>query len=187
MKRLATVTALASLLAAPVASAEGWTFLAGTKEGYTAEPAVSLMLGQMSPDSGNASASSIAGLELSLNCPLLQPPSNRIRQQVSLTRYDDSGFKMTNIEINPHYIVEVAPGLEVGGGPGLGYIITDGKDKNPGLFGLQLGLSAHYTGKGPFFVGAEWRYQFTTEGDFGADGKTDLNNSRVALKLGYAL
>ncbi len=177
MKKTATMTALAALLAAPAVSlADGWTFLAGTKPGYTAKPAVSLMLGQMSPNAAGASSGTITGVEFSLNCPLLQPPSNRIRQQVSLTQYDEGGGKQINVEINPHYIVEVMPGLEVGGGPGLGYINTDADSG----FGVQLGLSAHYTALGPAFIGAEWRYQLAVGSD------TDLDNSRFAVKLGYA-
>jgi len=154
--------------------AEGWEFLAGSKPGYKAEPIASLMFGQMDFD---GSDSSIVGVELSLNCPLLQPPTNRIRQQASITSYDDSGFEIINLEINPHYVVEVAKNLEIGGGPGFGYLYSD---DTADRFAFNLGASIHYTGL-PVFLGAEVRTQFTTE-----DNGNDMNNNRMAVKIGYA-
>ncbi len=169
------------------AQAQGWTWLAGTKPGYKAEPAVSLMLGRISPGDEFRS-SSIVGAELSLNCPTLQPPSNRIRQQFSFTRASRGGVKTYNYEINPHYIVEVSPGFEIGGGPGLGYVTVDTPNGDGSVFGLQFGVSAHYQAdRSPLFLGAEARYQFTTEDRFGGAGspRTDVNNFRFAIKAGY--
>ena len=182
-KLILSASAATLLLASTGAQASGWTWLAGAEEGYKAEPTVSLMLGQMEPDDGDGD--SISGIELSLNCPLVQPPSNRIRQQFSITSFDDDVTEITSIELNPHYVVEVSPGLEVGGGPGLGYVMVETPGADEAVFGLQLGVSAHYHGSGPLFVGAEARYQFTTEADFGA-GDADVNNTRVAVKLGYS-
>lgn len=187
MKNILSSAVAGALLLSATAHAEGWTFLAGAKDGYKAEPTISLMAGQMSPGTSGVDSGSFTGIELSLNCPLLQPPTNRIRQQVSLTKYDKSSVKITSIELNPHYVVEVSPGLELGGGPGLGYIMVDTPNKNPGFWGLNIGLSAHYTGVGPLFVGAEYRYQVTTKEDFGGGmGKDNLDNSRVDIKVGYS-
>lgn len=186
MKRTLTMMLAASTLLSASAYAEGWTFLAGGKPGYSAEPALSLMAGQMSPQPSGMKDGTLTGLEFSLNCPLLQPPSNRIRQQLSVTRYDESGVKVTNIELNPHYVVEVSPGLELGGGPGLGYLMADTAARDPGLWGLSIGVSAHYFAMGPLFLGAEYRYQVTTEEDFGGASKDNLNNGRFAVKVGYS-
>jgi len=179
---------LAGSMMLPLAAQAGdWTFLAGTKDGYKAEPTISLLAGQMSPGTSGMDNGSVTGIELSLNCPLLQPPTNRIRQQVSLTQYDKAGIKLTNFEINPHYVIEVSPGLELGGGPGLGYVTTDTANKDPGFWGFNLGVSAHYMGMGPLFIGAEYRYQMTTEEDFGgAAGKDNLDNTRFDIKIGYS-
>ena len=187
MKRSLTVMLAGSMLMSAAAHAGEWTFLAGVKPDYKAEPALSVIAGQMSPGISGMKDGTITGIELSLNCPLLQPPTNRIRQQVSLTQYDESGTKITNIELNPHYVVEVLPGLELGGGPGLGYIMTDTPALDPNLWGLSVGLSAHYTAMGPLFLGAEYRYQVTSKKNFGGSiGKDNLNNGRFDIKVGYS-
>ncbi len=184
-KRNLALTGAILLVTGNAQAAGDWNFLAGTKDGFVAEPAISLMLGQMDPGN-NMDSDIITGIELSLNCPLLQPPSNRIRQQASYTTYDDNGVKITSLEINPHYVVEVAPGLEIGGGPGLGYVMVDNGVADDAVFGLQLGVSAHYTLQSPLFIGAEARYQITGEDNFGAASKSDVNNYRIALKVGYS-
>ncbi len=187
MKKTIATVLTGSILISASALADGWNFLAGSKPGYQADAAVSLLFGRQSPSTTGLDDGNIAGIELSLNCPLLQPPSNRIRQQISYTRYDEGSTQIDSFEINPHYVVEVSPGLELGGGPGFGYITTSttgGAD--PSFLAINLGLSAHYTGLGPVFLGAEYRYQFTTEEDFGATVKDNLNNGRFDIKVGYS-
>jgi len=168
MKKVVLASILGSIVSmvSVSAQAESWTLFAGAKSGYEPEATASIMLGNLSPENG--SSESVVGIELSLNCPLLQPPTNRIRQQVSYSSVDGADF----LEINPHYVVEVAPGLEVGGGIGLGYVMTDASDD----VGFQVGASAHYFAMGPVFLGAEARLQ-----SVGGD-----NNTRVAVKLGYS-
>ncbi len=168
-----------------VQAGDDWTWFAGMKDGYTAQPAVSLMFGMLDPDVDGADSDAITGIELSLNCPMLQPPTNRIRQQISYAKYDKNGVELTSIEANPHYVIETSPGLELGFGPGVGYVMakSEGGALDDGAFALQLGASAHYTGMGPLFIGAEARYQMTTDFD-GIDD--NINNFRVALKVGYS-
>lgn len=176
-----------TLVAGGAQAAPGWTWLAGTKPGYKVEPTVAAMLGRISPGDEFRS-STILGAELSLNCSLLQPPTHRIRQQLSFTRASTGGVKIHNYEINPHYVVQISPGFEIGGGPGLGYVTIDTPTGDGGVFGFQLGASAHYRGTGPLFVGAEMRYQFTGDDRFGGAGspRTDANNFRFAIKAGYS-
>lgn len=179
--------AIATATGAGAVQAKGWDFPAYNKPGYTAAPTVSLMLGRMSPGDEFRS-STILGAEFSLNCPTLQPPNNRIRQQFSFTRASRGGVKIHNYEINPHYIVEVSPGFEIGGGPGLGFVTVDTPGGDGSVFGLQFGVSAHYrANNSPLFLGAEARYQMTTEDRFGGAGsaRTDVNNFRFAIKAGY--
>lgn len=191
-KGIALAFGVAALAATGTASAEGeWTWLAGMKEGYKAEHAASLMVGMMKPDVEGADAGAAYGLELSLNCPLLQPPTNKIRQQVSFALYKDGDFSLNTIELNPHYVVEVSKGLWLGGGPGLGVVMAESEHAHGGgtekhddtLFGFQIGASLHYTAAAPFFVGAEARYQLTTKSD---EFNDNLNNMRAMLKVGMS-
>lgn len=172
-----------ALLLPLTAQASEWTFLAGAKDGYVANPAVSLIAGNLDPDITGADSGTVTGIELSLNCPLLQPPTNRIRQQISYGVYDEDGLKISTIELNPHYIVKVAPGWEVGAGPGLGYVSVESDGFDESAWALQLGASVHYTGMGPLFVGAEARYQVTDEL---GDTSEEADNTRLALKVGMS-
>jgi hypothetical protein len=168
-------------------AADGWTWLPSTKNGYQAEPTVAVMLGRMSPGDEFRSAT-IIGAELSMNCFVLQPPVNRIRQQFSFTHYDKGRVDIYNIEANPHYVVEIAPGFEIGGGPGFALVMVDTPGGDGSVLGLQLGASAHYHGNSPLFVGAEARYQITDKDRFGGAGspRTDVNNFRFVIKVGYS-
>ncbi len=186
MNKQAVVLASVLILASSSTWADNnWTWLAAGKEGYQTKPAISLLLGQIYPN-GELENDTIGGLEFSLNSALLQPPSNRIRQQFSFSRAEENGVKISTLEMNPHYLVEVIPGFELGGGPGLGYVVVDRATGDGGVFALQLGLSMLYEGSSPLYLGAEMRYQFTAKDNFGTATKTDANNFRFAFKVGFS-
>lgn len=187
MKKTLSIAAIGLAVASltGTASAEGWDFLPAKGDNYTSEPTLSVIGGSFSPVATGATSSTVIGLELSMNCPLLQPSTNRIRQQASLTQSDESGTTIYSLEINPHYVIKVADNLELGFGPGLGVVSVDTGAVQKTLFGAQVGASAHYR-MGVVFVGAEARYQLTNQQDFGA-GKTDMTNNRLLLKVGMNL
>lgn len=177
-----SILAVAITGASGAASAGGWDLFPVTGADYKAEPTLAVIGGAMDPDFSDADSDALYGLELSLNCPLLQTPSNRIRQQLSVTHYDEDGLEMVSVEINPHYVVPVSDGLEFGFGPGLGVIDVDSGSDSETLLGLQAGMSLHYR-RDAMFVGAEARYQVTTEEEF-AGVDRDADNSRYLLKAG---
>ncbi len=185
MKKGLGVLAGTAMIAVSTAQAGDWTFLPVTASDYEAKPVLSIVYGRMTPSATGFADGDFAGLEVSFECPLLRPPTNRIRQQLSYVHYSQGRFEIDSVELNPHYVVEVAPGLEVGGGPGLAYIQTNTPSNDPSLWGLNVGLSAHYGAGGPWFLGAEYRYQVTGDEDFGSGIKEDLNNGRFDVKLGY--
>lgn len=183
MNKNVLAIAVGSLVFSMSANAEGkgWNWLAGADDRFVAEPTASILLGSMKPKDGNSG--SVTGIELSFNCPLLQPPTNKIRQQLSFAQYDEGGTEVSSIEINPHYVVEVSPGLLVGGGPGLGYISVDTAAKDTNMLALQFGGSVHYSVSDSVFVGGEARYQLTEDDDIGGSVQ-GLDNWRIALKAG---
>lgn len=157
---------------------KGWQVLAGLEDGYTPEPSIALITGPMDFESDDGN---VTGVEVSFNCPLLQPPTNKIREQLSFTNYSKAYGEIYNIELNPHYVVEVSPSLWVGAGPGLGLVISNPEIGDTSTrFGVGLGGSVHYEGLGPLFLGMEARYQLTNKKD-----GSDANNSRILLKVGY--
>jgi len=186
-KLITSGIAVSAIAMSSVASAEV-VVLPVAKDGYQFEPTVSLMFGTVQPSDSDADSQTIVGAELSFRCFLLQVGDNQLRQQLSLTQWEDGGLTARNLELNAHYQVDVAKDTKVGFGPGLGLILTDlsGSD-NPTFLSAQLGASVHYTGLGPVFLGAEWRYQLTTEESFASGfGEDDMNNWRAAVKVGYS-
>jgi hypothetical protein len=186
-KLLISGFALLGVALSSTASADGVVFLPVTKDGYKPEAAVSLLAGTMKPSQSGTDSSTITGAELSFRCILLQVGDNQLRQQLSYTTWKKNNLTLQNVELNAHYQLAVANDFKIGVGPGLGLIITDlAASDNPTFYGVQFGVSAHYTGLRPLFIGAEARYQFTNKDEFvSGAGKDDMNNSRVAVKLGY--
>jgi len=163
---------------------KGWEIFPGTQDDFIFDPTISVMVGQMQSTDVIGDAAIGAGVELSMNCPLVQPPTNRVRQQVSYFNYQDGDSTLHTIELNPHYVVEVSPKLEIGAGPGFGYVRADVDGKTANMGAIQLGGSVHYR-MDKFFVGAEARYQWTTKEDVGAGTENGAKNARAVLKIGY--
>ncbi len=181
-KKLLAIT-VSSLALNMSASAEekDWNWFAGADDDYVMESTASILVGSMSPTDGISG--NITGIELAFNCPLLQPPANKIRQQLSYAQYDEDGTEVTSIEINPHYVTEISPGLSIGAGPGLGYVSVDNAVKDTSLFALQVGGSLHYKVSDPLFLGADVRYQLTNNKNLGGSIQ-GMDNWGVALKAG---
>jgi len=179
---IASTVAAGLTLAAGTASAADWFPVAD--EGFSAAPSVAVVGGTQDFAWDGADSGSVAGIEFGLNCPLLAVDSGRIRQQVSLTQYDEDGLETTHLELNPHYLFVDDGNLTVGAGPGFGWVQADPEQgDSANAFALQAGASVNYD-FGPAFVGAEARYQWTTEADFGGNSEEDLSNTRVMAKVG---
>ncbi|MDH5259175.1 MAG: hypothetical protein OEX07_14270, partial [Gammaproteobacteria bacterium] len=123
---------------------KGWEFFPGVKDDFIFDPTISVMAGQMQTLSVIGDAAIGAGIELSINCPLVQPPTNRVRQQISFFNYKDGDSTINTVELNPHYVVEVMPKLEIGAGPGFGFVSADVDGKTANMGAIQLGGSVHY-------------------------------------------
>ncbi len=184
MKRLQALGVCAALLTTSscVLAEDEWKFLQGKEEGFDSKPTFSVMIGRLSPDIDGASSDSLAGLELSGNCPLMQPPTNKIRQQVSLISFDNDNLEITSFELNPHYVIEASPHFGYGFGPGIGYLQAETPTDKESMFSLQVGASLHYTPMDFMYLGMEARYQFTERESFA--GQNGVNNFRFALKAG---
>jgi hypothetical protein len=159
-----------------------WNFLPVQSDGFDPDLTLSVTGGIMDPQTHGLDTDLVFGLELSMNCLLLNPPQGTIRQQISYSNYDDSGLEITSFEINPHYLYKVDNRFSIGIGPGIGYVDADGRRVNEGALALQGGVSLHYKMSNRLFLGAEARYQWTQELD---DTNDDLKNARIFGKIGY--
>lgn len=159
-----------------------WEFLPVTGQDYQFGPAVALMVGQFNPKNGDSS--SVTGVELSIECPLLKPPSHHIRQQISITQVDDDGLTVLSVELSPHHMFRFSPKFEAGFGPSLGLTKAELGGDDATEFAYGLGASARFDVTPNVFVGAELRKVWM--GDVTLDGATaNLGNTRAAVKMGY--
>jgi hypothetical protein len=177
----ATVVAL--LQAGSVHAADSWNLLPAADEGYQAQPTVALLGGQLDPAESGLDSATATGVELSLNCPLLAAPGGTIRQQLSYVRYDKDDVEITTIEINPHYMIDVADNLQVGFGPGLGYVSIDTPAGDDAALALQFGGSVQYR-LGRIYLGAEARWQWAGDVEI-ANTDVSPDNTRVLAKVGF--
>ena len=185
MKKTVTSILVASTLAisSQAAVASGWKFFPVQTDDYQFAPQLSVVAGTMKPADGDSG--SISGLELAINCPLVKAPNGVIRQQISITSYDENGVEIQSFELNPHYQIDVAQDVAFGFGPGFGYLTADGAGLDDSAITLQAGATLSYT-MGQVVIGAEARYQLAVNDmktSTGAD--VDLDNTRFMLKLGY--
>ena len=154
-------------------------------DNYKANIEIAAVLGHIDFD-GKVNDGTTYGLEFSFDCPIFTLPGNSLlRQQLNLNRYDKNGLNITTIEMNPYYFVDLSKDLVLGFGPGIGAmnVDPDGAD-DKWLFTVQAGAGLKYYLNENILLGADLRYQWTAEKDFGA-GDEDFDNMRVLLKVGY--
>jgi opacity protein-like surface antigen len=159
-----------------------------TDDDFKANIEVAAVVGYMDFDRSAIDDRNVYGVELSFDCPVFTLPGNNpLRQQLSVNRSDKGGFKVTSIEMNPYYFIDLADDLVLGVGPGIGAVHGEpdnGQDQ--WLFAVQAGAGLKYY-MNNFLVGADLRYQWTAEKNFSNVGgqKEDLNSMRLLLKAGY--
>jgi opacity protein-like surface antigen len=170
---------------------EKTTFLPFIKKGYHPQLAASLV-GGIQNNSGLLDASStVYGVEISMQCPLLCTGKNYIRQQLSIVQQNGDIMKSVAAELNPHYRIIALPKFELGIGPSLGLAFATANNDDRTVFTYGAGVSlAHYFGR--VFIGAESRYALSGDVNFHNNTNNttltnNLNNLRSVLKLGVKL
>ncbi len=140
-----------------------------------------LLGGVMKGEGDNADWEKMFGAELAFECLF----STDIRSQLQFTHYDVDGVKMLQLSANPHYIFNRGDTVEFGAGPHIGVAKVEIGSEDDTVFTYGLGVSAKADIGANFFVGAEARYEWTTDATF-AGVDDDLNNAKVFAKLGYS-
>lgn len=143
---------------------------------------LSLAGGNLEPN-GLGSASYV-GAELAFNCLLLAPPTGAIRTKLSYGSFDHAGVKLSTLELNPRWMVNVTPALSLGAGPGLGLVTTDVAGKTKHLTAVQIGADLDYR-LDHVNLGLGLRRQATRSADIGA-GLNRASNTLLQAKVGYA-
>ncbi len=187
LKLVPSLTLATALMTASLNAADEFKFLPiFLDDSYKAHAEVALVGGYIDIDQKGSDDGADYGVEFSFDCPVFTlPGDNLLRQQLTVTRHDESDFSMTTIEMNPYYFIRLADNLVLGFGPGIGGMFAEvdhGKDN--WLFTYQVGGGLKYY-MGNLLVGADVRWQWTTEKDFGSGEKEALDNMRVLAKVGY--
>jgi len=182
MKKLA-LAAIIALTTTAITAKEIKVLPILTDSNYCLTPSLSLLGGYGAFSEAN-DGSTMYGVELAIACPALQLENLDIKQQISYVYSSNDGLTTNSIEFNPHVMFNIADKLQLGVGPGFGLVFADVEGGESDLvFGLNLGASLNYDITTSMFVGAEARYQWTTDADFGG-GDTTLDNYRTLLKVG---
>ena len=166
---------------------KGWTVLPYQHEDFTPGFTLAVASGVMDPNvSGDFDSGVMNGLVLSLNCPWFQPPTGVIRQVFNYNVYDEDDLKIKTFEMNPRYFVPISPSLQVGFGPGVGYVTVAPKNSAEAhMLSFQIGADIDYR-NGPLFAGVAARYMITQEASFAGSAETrDVDNMLVQFRVGY--
>ncbi|WP_019023904.1 MULTISPECIES: outer membrane beta-barrel protein [unclassified Thioalkalivibrio] len=147
------------------------------------QPSLAVMAGSVSPDPSGTSSDWGYGIEFGHNCRLLQPTVGVLRHNLSVSRYSEDPLRMTSAELNSHWMFDATPNLQIGFGPGLGYVRAKLGDETNGVWAAQVGASLKYNMDNRMFLGLEARHQFT-ESDRFRNGREDVDNFRVMAKVG---
>jgi len=162
MKKNSLVTALLAAglaLGAAASHAEGLRLLPGQEKGFKYEPTIAVTGGVTSVPSINDDSVAQYGIDLNMNCGLLQTPDNRIRTHVQFNHYLDSDAKFVSFEVSPRYTIPLGAGFSVGAGPMVGAIRTNLVNNIQLAYGAVVG--ANYR-MGMAYVGLDVRYMNTT-------------------------
>jgi hypothetical protein len=181
MQRTALSLLLGLFAVSSSAFAGDWKLLPVRDADFKPEVTVSVVGGSLEPQHG--SAGTYSGIELALNCLLLQPPSGVMRTHISLGQFDHDGLKLTDFEINPRWTVKLNQDLSFGVGPGIGLVKAEIAGQSATLFALQLGADLDYR-MGPLNLGLGARWQ-ATEGKEIMRGRSGADNALLQARIGF--
>ena len=173
--------AAAAALSAP-AFAGDWQFLPILDKGYTPNFVASVTGGIMDPQ--HVSSDAAWGLELAMNCGLVQTPTGVVRTKLSVNKFDKGGLDLTTVELNPRWTIPVAKDVTFGIGPGIGWVKADGGARTVDMFAWQVGADMDYRiGQLNLGVGARWQ---DTVNKTISTGREGADNWLVQAKVGIA-
>jgi len=133
--------------------------------------------------------SPVYGVEISLQCPLVNSQKAYVRQHFKLTHQQDEKLRSTTVEINPQYMIITKPRIKLGIGPTAGLIFTNIEEDHKTIFSYGLGTASVYYVKN-IAIGVGLCYTMTNKISFASSkyesaGTARLNNWGTFLKLGY--
>ena len=178
------MTTLATMTLSISAQAGEWEILPVLNDSHKLNTAVAIIGGSMQGDESGSESDSFYGLEVSMDCPLIKVPTGKIRQQINLTTYDDGDIAIRQFNLNPHYQIPLSSTLTMGVGPSFGIANVEILDQDDTIFTYGVGTSLRAELTKEIFIGAEARYELTTDADL-FNIEDDFNNLKFFAKVGY--
>lgn len=180
MKKTLIALALSSLSLTAVA-AEGWKFAPlFTEPGFKLDPTIAATVGSVKQQGGPTDTA--YGVELNVNCGLIQSPDNRIRTHISLNRLTENTYDATLFELSPRYTVPLADGFSIGVGPSIGAARVDPSAAGVSgetlfAYGVVAGLNYR---KGALYAGLDLGLRRTND-----KNGIDFDSRGATLKVGF--
>ena len=145
---------------------------------------IGLLGGIQQGDGDNDEWENMFGAELAFECLFSQD----VRSQLQYMYYNVDGLTMQQLSANPHFVFyfdDLGESVEFGVGPHFGITQVEKGNDDDIIFTYGLGTSVRTNIADNIYVGAEARYEWTTDATLG--GKDDsYNNAKVFAKVGYS-
>jgi hypothetical protein len=170
-------TILFSLLSASILMAENHTVL---DNNFNMESSLAVLGGVVKGENSYAHTEVLYGLEFGFNCLA----NDAVRQNLQITNYKDKNLKMTQINLNPHYMIKVNNDMQIGFGPTFGLARVDNSNDKDNIFTYGLGGSLVQNLNEILFVATEAKYEWTQNATL-LGVKDNFNNVKVLVKAGY--
>lgn len=190
MKKLLLLSALTSSLIFASGSVSSLTSVNPTntlnEQGDFISPipvSFGLLGGLLQGDAEESEWQNIFGAEIAFECLF----SSDIRSQLQYLYYDVDGTTMQQLSANPHftfYFDDLGDSVEFGAGPHVGVTQIKIGDEDDIIVTYGAGLSIRTDITEHIFIGAEARYEWTTNATLN-NTETSFNNTKVFAKLGY--
>lgn len=163
------------------AMAEGWKFAPLlTDPGFKLEPTIAATVNSTKPQASGSAT--FYGLEMNVNCGLIQSPDNRIRTHISLNRANEGNYDATIFELSPRYTMPLWEGFSIGVGPSLGAVRVDPAAAGVSAetlfaYGVVAGLNYR---RGAFYAGLDLGARRTND-----KNGIDYDGRLATLKAGF--
>ena len=144
---------------------------------------IGLLGGILQGEGENDEWENMFGAEFAFECLF----SSNVRSQVQYTYYDVDGLTMQQISTNPHFVFyfeNFGESVEFGVGPHLGITQIEKGNDDDIVFTYGIGTSVRMDIANNIFVGAEVRYEWTTDATLGNKDES-YDNAKVFAKIGY--
>lgn len=146
-------------------------------EAFEIAPSVAVLGGIANVDNTEA----LYGVEIGFNCLA----TDTVRQQLQITNFKDNNFEVLQVNLNPHYLVDLSKDLNLGVGPTFGLAKVKNAGDSDTIFTYGLGMSLTASVSDNIFIATEVKYELTQDATLSGTSSS-FDNAKAFVKAGYA-